>query len=140
MSNRIAEVGLQQSLLDDLLILQNSNGFETGVNITGEKFRLLQQHEMVLFGIIQEALNNIVKHAKAKNISLQLVYTPQLFTLTVQDDGKGFDAAALQNKTGTGLKTMQNRAKLIGATCTLQSSPDNGTSITIELPTLNFKP
>lgn len=133
--DRIAELGLQQSLTDELQILQNSGEFETHLKITGENYKLPAQKEMVIFRIVQEALNNAIKHAKAKNISLQLNYQPEVFVLTVQDDGIGFNAAEMQNK-GIGLKSMQNRAQLIGGTCTLQSTPTTGTSITIELPTL----
>ncbi|MEO6541648.1 MAG: sensor histidine kinase, partial [Ferruginibacter sp.] len=135
--DRIAELGLHQSLVDELQILQNSGSeFETHFKISGEKYKLPQQHEMVLFRIVQEALNNAIKHAKAKNINLHLFYTPESFTLTVRDDGKGFDASVTQNKKGIGLKSMQNRARLIGATCIFQSSFNNGTSITIELPNI----
>lgn len=132
--DRIAELGLQQSLTDELQILQNSGEFETHVNISGQHYKLSPQQEMVIFRIVQEALNNAIKHAKAKNISLHINYQPQIFTLTVEDDGAGFDTIAMQNKNGIGLKSMQNRAQLIGATCTLQSSDKKGTAITIELP------
>lgn len=138
--DRITELGLQQSLIDELQILQNSGEFETHFKITGDSYKLPPQKEMIIFRMVQEALNNAIKHARAKNISLLLDYKPELFILTVQDDGKGFDAAVIENQTGIGLKSMQNRARLIGATCTLQSSSENGTLIVIELPTLNFKP
>lgn len=138
--DRIAELGLQQSLADELQILENSGEFKTHFKITGDSYKLSPQQEMVIFRMVQEALNNAIKHAKAKNISLQIKYLLEIFILTVEDDGTGFDETDTQNKNGIGLKSMQNRAHLIGATCTLQSSPDNGTSITIELPTLNFKP
>ena len=136
--DRIAQLGLQQSLADELQILQNSGEFETHIKITGESYKLPQQKEMVLFRMVQEALNNAIKHAKAKNISLQLNYTPEMFTLTVQDDGTGFDTTVMQNKNGIGLTSMQNRATLIGGHFSIRSSEKDGTSITIELP--NFNP
>jgi two-component system, NarL family, sensor kinase len=131
--DRIAELGLQQSLTDELQILENSGEFKTHLKITGESYKLPPQKEMVLFRIVQEALNNGIKHAKAKNITLQLNYKPEVFTLTVADDGIGFDTTLVQGRKGIGLKSMQNRAQLIGGTCTLQSSPGSGVSITIEL-------
>ncbi|MBS1753652.1 MAG: sensor histidine kinase [Ferruginibacter sp.] len=136
--DRIAELGLLQSLVVELQILQNSGEFETHFNITGDTYKLPPQKEMVIFRIVQEALNNTIKHAKAKNIYLNIKYQPNTFTLTVKDDGAGFDIVAMQNKNGIGLKNMQNRAKLIGATCTLQSSVNDGTSIVIELPIINL--
>jgi signal transduction histidine kinase len=133
--DRIAELGLHQSIADELQILQNSGEFETHLQITGETYKLLPQKEMVLFRMVQEALNNAIKHARAKNISLQLHYKPEMFTLTVQDDGTGFDTTVMQNKNGIGLKSMQNRAALIGGSFTVYSKPGNGTVISIELPT-----
>lgn len=130
--DRIAELGLQQSLADELQILENSGEFKTGMKITGSQYKLSLQKEMVLFRIVQEALNNAIKHAKAKNISLLLDYTPGLFTLTVSDDGNGFDSGLVKN--GIGLKSMHNRAGLIGGNCNVLSSPGNGASITIKLP------
>jgi len=130
--DRIAELGLQQSLTDELQILENSGEFKTGMKITGSQYKLPPQKEMVLFRIVQEALNNAIKHANAKNINLLLNYKPGLFTLTVTDDGNGFDSTLVRN--GIGLKSMRNRAQLIGGSCNLQSSVGDGTSITIELP------
>ena len=133
--DRIAELGLQQSIADELQILQKSGEFETHLKITGEPYKLLPQKEMVLFRIVQEALNNCIKYSKAKNITVALNYEKENFSLSVSDDGIGFDT---QTKTGIGLKSMQNRAQLIGGVYTIHSALDSGTTITIELPT--FKP
>ncbi len=130
--DRIAELGLQQSITDELQILQNSGEFETHIKITGETYKLLTQKEMVLFRIVQEALNNCIKYSKAKSISVELDYGKEKFSLTVTDNGIGFDTHV---KTGIGLKSMQNRTALIGGVFNLQSTSNNGTTISIELPT-----
>ncbi len=130
--DRIAELGLHQSITDELQILQNSGEFETHIKITGETYKLLPQKEMVLFRIVQEALNNCIKYSKAKSISVELDYGKEKFSLTVTDNGIGFDTHV---KTGIGLKSMQNRAALIGGVFNLQSTSNNGTTISIELPT-----
>jgi len=137
--DRIAEMGLLQSLTDEVQILQNSGEFETHLLVSGESYKLSIQKEIIIFRIVQEALNNIIKHAKAKNIILHINYQPQIFTLIIEDDGIGFETITQQNKNGIGLKSMQNRAQLIGASCTLQSVNTNGTTITITLPTLANK-
>ena len=128
--DRIAELGLHQSLADELQILENSGEFKTHLQITGETYKLLPQKEMVLFRIVQEALNNCIKYSKAKNISIGLDYGKENFSLTVTDDGIGFDTHV---KTGIGLKSMQNRATLIGGEFSIQSSPGKGTIIIIKL-------
>ncbi|MBP6024700.1 sensor histidine kinase [Ferruginibacter sp.] len=135
--DRIAQLGLQQSIEDELNILQNSGQFTTALKIVGNHYKLDPQKEMVLFRIVQEALNNAVKYSKAKNITVQLNYQPQIFSLTISDDGIGFNVAALPaSKTGIGLTSMQNRAALIGGAFTITSAAGNGTIINIELKTL----
>ena len=135
---KIGETGLQEAIANELKILQNTGQFETELHFTGEVYKSDPQKEMVLFRIVQEALHNAVKHAHATHLKVKMIYQPASFTLTIKDDGKGFSPEALESsQTGIGLKSMQNRAALIGAEFLLQSSEKNGTSITIELPNLN---
>ena len=89
---------------------------------------------MVLFRIVQECLNNSVKHSAAKNIEIELLYRPGSLILQVSDDGKGFSPGLNHpSKNGLGLKNMYNRAALIGAVFSLHSATDNGTTINVEL-------
>jgi two-component system, NarL family, sensor kinase len=127
----IAELGLQQSIANELTIIESTKAFETEFKITGTVFKLDPKKEMILFRILQEALNNCIKYSAAKKITVLLQYLPQLFILQVQDDGKGFDAT--QN-IGIGLKSMLNRTQLIDGTFNLQSTEGEGTLITVELP------
>ncbi len=127
----IAELGLQESIANELKILESTKAFETELNVTGTVFKINPQKEMVLFRIVQEALNNCIKYSEAKKITVLMQYQPQLFMLQVQDDGKGFDA---EKNTGIGMKSMLNRAQLIGGSFNLQSVLEKGTIITIELP------
>ena len=137
--DKIAELGLQESIASELKILQNTGQYQTALKLTGDNYKLEPQKEMVLFRIVQESLNNAIKHAKAKNIHIKISYQPELFSLAISDDGSGFDPAVLQSaETGIGLKSMQNRAALIGATFILNSQNGNGTSITIELKRNNL--
>ncbi len=138
--DKIAEIGLQEAIENELKILQNTGQFKTHLIITGEIYKLDPQKEMVLYRIVQEALHNSVKHAKANNLQVQLNYTPDALTLTISDDGMSFNPETLQSsKTGIGLKNMQNRAVLIGGAFSIHSSKNNGTSISVLVPT-NFKP
>ncbi len=99
---------------------------------------MLQQNEMVLFRIVQESLNNILKHSKAKNIHIEMHYGHELFKLAINDDGEGFDALQLDaTQTGIGLNNMKNRASLIGALFSIESAPGKGTNVFIQLPQSN---
>jgi len=132
--DRIAELGLHEAIANELKIMQNTGQFKAFLKITGDSFKLEPQKEMVLFRIVQESLNNAVKHSKAKNITVQMLYTIDELTLMITDDGEGFDPVALQGiQKGIGLKSMQDRATLIGGTFSLHSSAGGGTVITIQL-------
>lgn len=142
--DKIAELGLPDAIANELKILQNTGQFTTQFNTTGHTYKLTPQKEMVLFRIVQEAMNNAVKHSKAKNITVQLQYEPSQFILMISDDGDGFDLVSLPAAhKGIGLSSMQNRAALIGGIFSLQSKPGNGTVISINLDqpqTINHKP
>ena len=132
--DKIAELGLVESISDELKILQNTGKFITRLQIEGEQYKLEPQKEMVIFRMVQEALHNAIKHSNARNINVQLNYDPGIFYLSVIDNGSGFDTATLKSiETGIGLKSMQNRATLIGAVFSIRSGDSNGTVITIEL-------
>ena len=132
--DRIAELGLQQSVEDELSILQNSGQFTTALQIHGAAYKLTPQKEMVLFRIVQEALNNAVKYSKAKNITVLIEYRQNDFCITVEDDGCGFDLDNLPAaKTGIGLNSMKSRAALIGGIYNIQSALSKGTSISVTL-------
>ena len=133
--DKIADLGLQDAIDNELKIIQNTGQFKTQLLATGVPYKLLPQNEMVLFRIVQESLNNVVKHSNAKTIVVEMDYTAQHLRLTITDDGAGFDALHLEAmETGIGLNNMKNRASLIGALFSIQSAPDSGTSVMIELP------
>ena len=89
--------------------------------------------EINVYRIIQEALNNTLKHANAKNISLEIYKKEAFLYLRYQDDGIGFDF--LKNaKSYNGLKNIENRVYILGGDFSLQSMPGEGTSIEVKIP------
>ncbi len=132
--DKINDLGLEEAIAGELKILKNTGQFSTNLQITGNTYRLQPQKEMILFRMVQEALNNAIKHSKATNIEVQLEYNDSYFRLAIVDDGVGFNPALLQSaKTGIGLKSMQNRAALIGGIFSVVSGIATGTVITIKL-------
>ncbi len=89
-----------------------------------------------LYRLIQEALNNILKHANAKNIFIKIENNSQLINVSVEDDGDGFEISNSEGKinTGKGLSSMYQRAELNGGKCTIESKPGKGTKINIVIP------
>ncbi len=135
--DKIADLGLRDAIENELKIISNTGQFATALKITGEYYKLAAQNEMVIFRIVQESLNNAIKHSKAKHIFVQIDYNKAFCKIAVIDDGKGFDALLLEStKTGVGLHNMKSRATLIGAHFSIDASINNGTKVFIELPTL----
>ncbi|MEI9935329.1 MAG: ATP-binding protein [Ferruginibacter sp.] len=109
--DKIAELGLYAAIDIELQILQNTGQYNTVIEVIGQPIKLEAQKEMVLFRMVQEALTNCIKHAKAKNIQVGLNNQEDKYIVTISDDGIGFDKTLLQSsQTGIGLRNMQNRA------------------------------
>lgn len=134
----INEIGLLQAIEYELGIIQRSGTYQVICNTSGTKQRLGQQEELILFRIVQEALHNIIKHAKATIITVNITFEHDLFTLHLNDNGIGFDSSklALNNYEGfgLGLRNLYNRARLINANIRINSKPGEGTSIVLTLP------
>lgn len=85
-----------------------------------------------IFRMIQELLTNVVKHADAKEVSLQLIRHNSSLMISVEDDGKGFDARETRN--GVGLTSVESRVQMLNGSLSIDTSPQNGTFISIFLP------
>lgn len=100
--------------------------------------RLTPVVELHLFRIVQEAINNIEKHAKAKSVRLQIRLAGDSVVLKIQDDGQGFDSKTLKAgkkaRHGLGLTNMRERALSLGGTYEIESAPGAGTSISVWVP------
>ncbi|MEO6831971.1 MAG: ATP-binding protein [Chitinophagaceae bacterium] len=101
------------------------------INGEGE---LSPEHRLLCFRIFQEALQNVVKHSEAKNVTIIISYLPELLELCIQDDGKGMDTNLLGESATMGMINMQQRASLLNGNLHLSSSPQNGTSIVLTIP------
>ena len=102
------------------------------------EMRFPTEVETHLYRILQEALNNISKHAGAGRVSVILEYQDQSLTLIIEDDGRGFDLVETRTldaqARGLGLVGMRERANLIGATLDIESTPGSGTTIYVHVP------
>ena len=114
----------------------------TGIQVdletaTIEDTRLPEAVETALFRIIQEAFNNVVKHARAANVSVAAVKTAESIQLTIADDGQGFDAGAgrsSQHLQNWGLVNMRERAKALGGQFQIDSELGKGTRLRVKVP------
>ena len=136
---------LRPSELDDLGLLpavrslceefSERKGLAVDLSFSRWPENLPGEIELNVYRIIQEALNNIEKHARAKRVTLSITRRRSLLTVTVQDDGRGFDPRAPHAKTaGMGLVDMKERAGFVGGVCALKSEPGKGTEIVVRIP------
>ena len=88
---------------------------------------------MTLFRIVQEALNNVAKHASARRVEIALEASGAEYALAVSDDGTGFDPAALP-LSGRGLSTMRERTFAVGGQFDVHAAPGEGTRLAVRLP------
>ncbi len=132
MPEALIRFGLKDALHDYCATLNESNR----INITYQAFglddRLPQQAEIIVFRIVQELLNNIMKHADAKNVIVQLVKDETRLHITVEDDGKGFDTNNLKNVQGVGWLSIRSRVDYFNGTIDINSAAQKGTSVNIE--------
>jgi Signal transduction histidine kinase len=100
--------------------------------IFGMKQGLEKEYELALYRITQELINNVLKHAEAKHVSLQIGQRDEKIILMIEDDGKGFDVG--NYKDGYGLRNLEARTKSLHGVMTIDSHPGKGTSVLIEIP------
>lgn len=138
-SDTISEMGLVKAIEYEFELIKKAGNYRTILTEEGDFFQLSHQHELILFRILQETINNILKHSNASVVTVDIRYNPGNFSLKISDNGKGFDLAALNadNNTGSGIRNIQNRARLIGADVSIQSQQGTGTTVDITLP---YKP
>jgi signal transduction histidine kinase len=109
----------------------------TGINVHLEAQlgtqRLPEEVETTLYRIAQEALTNIVKHAQAGNVSILLVRRDTAVAIVIEDDGRGFEPAQLR-RDALGLVGMRERVALLEGKLTVESSPETGTTLAVEVP------
>src|SRR5579875_165623 len=130
----ISATGLMRAIEMELYLLQKTGTMQTQLDVAGTPTKTDVQKELILFRIVQEALHNIIKHAQASAVSIQAVFAGDYIQLMVADNGHGFAADEWDKQTGSGLRNMQSRARLIGADLKINSSPEHGTQIHIRLP------
>lgn len=136
-SDFIRKEYLSQSLQFEVDLINKLGLIPITMKIEGQENPLDPKKQLIIFRIVQEVINNTIKHAKAKSVSIKLSYLAEKFILNITDDGKGFDAATINNKgnrKGTGIHNIYHRAKLIGAQLSISSKPAAGTNITLSIP------
>lgn len=136
MPEALVKFGLDAALKDFCNDINQSGALQVSYQSIGmENADIPQTVSITVYRIVQELLNNSIKHAGAKNAVVQVSKENEQLNITVEDDGKGFDVAILQQAKGIGWNNIQNRIELLKGKLDVQSKPGSGTSVFIEVKT-----
>jgi len=142
-SLRDMAMGLRPSLLDDLGLgpavqwqarqFSKHTGIPVNVDVNGLQEPLPEQHRTCIYRIVQEALTNCARHARAKTIEVAIEGSLSAVSIMVKDDGAGFDPGLVRGR-GLGLTGMQERVRDVGGELTVVSRPSHGTVLSARIP------
>jgi two-component system, NarL family, sensor kinase len=128
--------GIVQAI-DELLAKINSKDLKTSFHSEGFHERLDSSTETILYRVVQECINNTIKHAEAKEIDLSMIKDEDGISVTIEDNGKGFayDATKMDDEDeGIGLKNIRSRIAFLKGTVDFDSAPGRGTLVAIHVP------
>ena len=134
MPNTLIKLGLGSAVREFITKLGNAPTLKVDLEIVGLDTRLDNQIETVLYRVIQEIVNNIIKHAKASHISMQLIRHESELNIMIEDNGIGFDTNKLDTFDGIGLKGIQTRIEFLNGNVHFDSFIGRGTTVIIDLP------
>jgi signal transduction histidine kinase len=133
-SDLVRDNGLLAAVDLQIMHLRRLELVEVSFEVTGETRFLDDQKEIFILRIVQEAINNIIRHSAALKVNIQLTYGEGHLTLSLADNGKGFDTSIPWDSQSSGISNMTKRASLIGATFNIRSSPGAGTTVLLAVP------
>lgn len=130
------DLGLPAAIDASLRGLARRHDIDVDLSQSGMADRLPRETEVAAYRIVQEALTNVARHARAAHCHVRLCRVPSSLTVEVEDDGRGFDidAATGENRRGLGLISIRERAAHVGGKLSIVSTPGHGTRLSVELP------
>ncbi|HUR11944.1 MAG TPA: PAS domain S-box protein [Flavitalea sp.] len=135
----IGDLGIIASISDLVESIMATKKLHVEFYHVGEVDALLdEKQKLMLFRIIQEQVNNVLKHANARNLVIELVVDDDAIELIISDNGIGFDPDSVKNKKGVGLYNITSRAELFNGKVNIVTAPGNGCKLNINVPLLNL--
>ncbi len=133
MPEALVKFGLDTALKDFCNDINQSGALKLSYQSIGLKDTVIEQTTAIaIFRIVQELLNNTMKHSAATNAIVQVSKMDDLLSVTVEDDGKGFDASILEKSKGIGWENIKNRVEFLKGKLDVNSQSGKGTSVHIE--------
>lgn len=135
MPNTLLKLGLASAVKEFVTKIQGTPNLKVNLEIVGLNNRLEQDKETVIYRVIQEVVSNIIKHAKATELTLQIIKHDNELSILIEDNGIGFDTSKINSFEGIGLKNILSRIEFINGTVHFDSVLGRGTTVIIELKT-----
>jgi len=132
MPAQLTKFGLNSALRQHCEEVSKYSEVEVTFDSTGNFDTIGRKTKTYIFRIVQEALNNIIKHSGATAATVEIAQTKENIFLSISDNGKGFNSEKACH--GNGLNNMHERTILLQGTFSIQSHPNNGTTIEIQIP------
>jgi len=130
----LEQEGLVGAIETRLATVEARAGLQTDISVAGDQDGLSPDAEEALYRFTQEALNNVIKHARAKTVRVRAEFEPTAVRLEVADNGVGFDTANMDKKAGVGLRGMRERLERLGGRMEIESGLGLGARVRAEIP------
>lgn len=135
MPNTLLKYGLASAVRDFINNI-DTRQLKVNLEISGLNERLDSNTETVLYRVLQETVNNVIKHSGASNLDIQLNKDEEGITATIEDNGKGFDKAVTEAQDGIGLKNIRTRVEFLKGNVEFDSTPGRGTVVSVWVPVI----
>lgn len=130
----LEDQGLVNALQQEIERINQLDQLKIALHVEGEQVDFESSRELVVLRMIQESINNTIKHAKARIVDINLRFTGNRLHLEVSDDGIGIGSTQEGKTKGTGLINLYKRAELLQGCCTVSNNAINGTTVAISIP------
>jgi two-component system, NarL family, sensor kinase len=133
-SDLLYETGLAASMERELNYLQDTTTLRCTLDIEGKPFLLEKEKNLLIFRMVQESIQNAVKHSGATSLSLFMKYSEELLEIIVEDNGSGFDLASARERNTLGLRNIHNRTQILRGNLHINSEINKGTKVHLKVP------
>ncbi len=134
-SERVCDCSIHETLLQETERINRTGILQAAFRVEGDTREMPPQKKLIVFRIVQESIQNCIKHAEASQVSILCRYRSEDVQISVSDNGKGFDPQSIpQTGGGQGLANIRTRVRLAGGTHSVDSIPLQGTQINLSIP------
>jgi signal transduction histidine kinase len=134
MPGLLTKLGFYEAVEDLFEHVDDTGKLGAICEINGDRTRLEENREIMLYRIIQEMVNNTMKHAEASHLKLQVNILPGMLGIVYADDGKGFDLEQKLESESIGLKSIQSRVNFLNGSFNIETKPGEGVKYILQIP------